>query len=285
MFKMVRIFGLFVFIMVVAFSFITCDDGGGGDSSGGIISELQGTWLWERNNGTGHNIILTMSSSTSTRVESNDPGGQNGVATFTVTKITKGETVTGEDNDSWTAYIFSVAGMGSATWWLNSAKNKLADLDGLPMDGFPRVYNKVVGNNAPKTLLIRNITNAQMAEGSVFSYVFVFPAGTSEANITADITAYLSNSGSIQYAVAGMDLHETDNPVQIGSTFTIVVPLYIPEAQTGTRWTGSGAFDIYNIVSDGSKFRSYRVANISITNAITSISAASYLKIYEGNAD
>ena len=136
-------------------------------------------------------------------------------------------------------------------------------------------------NTDPKTLVITGMTIAQIMEGSEGGFIGVFPKGTSEANVESDNMAYLTGSGSTQYAVAGMDFDEIDDPVLVGSTYTITVPLYNP--QSTIRWTGSGTFDIYNAVYDGLKARVYKAANISITSGTTTIPASSYVKIYEEN--
>ncbi|MCL2764106.1 MAG: hypothetical protein FWD40_02345 [Treponema sp.] len=138
------------------------------------------------------------------------------------------------------------------------------------------------GGDDFKTLIISGITFAQIQEGSDFSYIFVFPAGTSAGDVEADMTAYLMSTGPVLYAVAGMDLHQIDDPAFNGSTYTITAPLYLPN--TTTRWAGSGTFDVYNIVSDGIRIRNYLAAGVSITSANTPISAASYNLVFDSDA-
>jgi len=134
------------------------------------------------------------------------------------------------------------------------------------------------GDGGAKTLVITGFTVAQMAEGSDGGFIGVFPAGTPETNVYADIMAYGTGVGSVQYSVAGMEFDEIDAPVFNGSTYTITVPLY---NLSGNPWTGSGTYDIYNAISDGSRNYVYKAANVSITSATTTISASLYTKIYD----
>ena len=131
-------FVLGITVLILSMLVIGCgDDGGGGDI---IPSEIQGIWIWNRNDGSGHTIIQTVTGSTVTAVESNDPGGNNGTVTVTIAKVRKGsvQDINGED---WTEYFFTVQG-SEIRWGLSSDKQRLADPNGNSNDGFPRVYNK-----------------------------------------------------------------------------------------------------------------------------------------------
>jgi len=140
---MKKILMLGMTVLILSMLVIGCgdDDNSGGGGVVIIPSEIQGIWIWNRNNGSGHTIIRTVNSSTVTMVESNDPGGNNGTETVTITNVRKGS-VQNIDGENWTEYFFTVQGIGEIMWGLSSDKQRLADPNGNQIDDFPRVYNK-----------------------------------------------------------------------------------------------------------------------------------------------
>ena len=129
----------------------------------------------------------------------------------------------------------------------------------------------------PKTLVINGITPELMALGSAGGFVGLFPVGTPKENVIADIMSYLNGSMRYNYATAGMDFDQIDDPVLVDSTYTVTVPLYVPD---GTApWTGLGSYDVWNAFSDGSNGYLYKVSNVPFISAVTTIDALDYIPI------
>jgi uncharacterized repeat protein (TIGR02543 family) len=128
------------------------------------------------------------------------------------------------------------------------------------------------GGGTPNTLIITGITGDELQFQSRHGYsVGVFPAGTSDEDMLADFMAFFAESGDIAYLIAGSD--ESDTPTTISASLVTL--------DTESPWTGSGTFTIGLILYDGDVAYIYRVTDISITPASTSIAMSSFSKIME----
>ena len=137
---MKKMFILGMAVLILSLAFVGC-----GDGDGGIIpSEFQGTWKWVRSDSSGHTITLKVTDSKVTRVVSNDPGGNDGTITVTITKVKKDSVQKYGSSENWTEYHLTVdvPGGGYLRWGLSSDKKRLADPSVGSSEGYPRVYIK-----------------------------------------------------------------------------------------------------------------------------------------------
>jgi hypothetical protein len=118
---------------------------------------------------------------------------------------------------------------------------------------FPATVAASDGNTAPKTLVITDINVSQYPGASIL--VGIFPQETPPENA-------LSGTG----IVAGADSSEGVVTIK-GSTAT--ADLYVPD--TTNRWTGSGTYDVYLIISSGGSESYYRKQSVSFTSASTEV--------------
>jgi hypothetical protein len=117
------------------------------------------------------------------------------------------------------------------------------------------------GGGGGNVLVVQNIPADVYAYGSSGGQIGIFPVGTTPAQA-------LAQTG----LVAGADLLTTPGVTAVpsGSNYTLTIPLY----SGSTRWTGSGTYDIYVMLSGGGGHY-YKVSSVSITSGTTTISFSS----------
>jgi hypothetical protein len=118
--------------------------------------------------------------------------------------------------------------------------------------GFASCKNDTSGGDdgLAKTLVVTGIPGSPTS-----ARVGVFPVGTTPQQAvsqTGIVAGADSNVGSISF-----------------SSGTATIRLYLPDG-SDVRWTGSGTYDIYCQISDGST-RYYRKTNVSITSGTTTL--------------
>jgi hypothetical protein len=123
------------------------------------------------------------------------------------------------------------------------------------------------GNTDPKTLNIE-IWTGVLSNGTVTFFVGVYTAGTP----LPDAIVYSSNKEGFVAAAYksahGVTFNNDD------STFT--APLY---TSADVRWTGSGTYDIYVMLTQNSVSSLYRVTAVNISSATTSITISMPTKV------
>ena len=128
--------GIQAMVLLFGMAIVGCDNG---STNGGntIPSELQGTWKWVRGE-FGHEILLEIGSSSIKNIVTSDPDtSKNGTTVFNITNVSKGSTAGG-----WTTYNVTVENMGTFSWEINADKDQIRDPNGLPADGYPRIFYK-----------------------------------------------------------------------------------------------------------------------------------------------
>ena len=143
---------------------------------------------------------------------------------------------------------------------------------GSPVDNGSQNGNGIV-NNDPKTIIITGIPMS-LAAVAADGIVGIFPVAASNDQAIADFTAFLTGGGNIQHMVAGNFFDDVDDPELNAATgsFDFTVPLRAVQGNNlGVPWTGSGTFNIFTgiIVRDSKVL--YRINNVSIATATTTI--------------
>jgi hypothetical protein len=119
-------------------------------------------------------------------------------------------------------------------------------------------------------LVITNISDDQLSQGSNGAHVLIFQPGISPDQALSEI-------GLIIYLVAGASSDEGHIALPSGSPpYTVNVGLYnIPSV--GGRWTGSGVYDIYIVLYDESYQPTfYRTQAVTFVSGTTTVSAESF---------
>jgi hypothetical protein len=122
------------------------------------------------------------------------------------------------------------------------------------------------GNTDPKTLVITDIEETLVTQFQDSAIIGIFPVGTT-------LEQALSWTGII--AGAATD----DEALSTGpAPYTVTVELLDLEDGTsdGSRWTGSGTYDIYLLTDSEDIYGCYRKENVSFTSASTSVSIADF---------
>jgi len=96
------------------------------------------------------------------------------------------------------------------------------------------------GNNA---IRITDLTQAHLDQSAYIAIYGVFPVGTTEQQVTATINVLLADQNP-PHVVAGANDHHHN--IQLEGT-TVTVPLYSAPG-FNSRWSGSGAFDVWIIL-------------------------------------
>jgi hypothetical protein len=121
----------------------------------------------------------------------------------------------------------------------------------------------VGGGNIAKTLAITNISNAQLSQGESGIKIGIFPQGTTT-----------QQADKWEGIVAGAQ--GTDGTLA-GNTLT--VPLYSAPFESGSKWTGTGTYDVYLTLLGNEGTSYYQKKNVPFTEALTSVSAATFSSV------
>jgi hypothetical protein len=117
-------------------------------------------------------------------------------------------------------------------------------------------------NSASPVFTLTNIDLAKQGEGSTWFVFGLFPTGTSAANVLADVKLHKSQANQPSYvmAYAGGDSRTLpwqgipgSGPISISSKLT---------ATAGGDWKGSGSYDGWVLVYNGSVWNGYKLAII-----------------------
>jgi hypothetical protein len=93
------------------------------------------------------------------------------------------------------------------------------------------------GNSDPKTLIIQGIPLNVYAYGQYGGQIGIFTDGTTP-----------QQAMSMTGIVAGADLSNGDIIVSGSGPYTLTIPLY--NINDNNRWTGSGTFTVYVVLTD-----------------------------------
>jgi uridylate kinase len=121
--------------------------------------------------------------------------------------------------------------------------------------------------DSEKTLVITNIDQQKATQGQNDIQIFIYSAGTTLPQITANSTGLL-----VAFASGGaISLSGTSAP------FTATVILLDASdsdfSNSAEKWTGSGTYDIWVVLGSGNSTTRYR-KQVSFTSASTSVDAA-----------
>ena len=132
------------------------------------------------------------------------------------------------------------------------------------------------GNGGPPVFTLTNINSTHQSEGSEWFVFGLFPTGTSDAVVLADAKAHRSqNNSSAVVAYAGgssVTLPWHGTPPGNLSISTIL----ISASNHTSTWNGSGLYDGWILVYNGSVWNGYKSA-INVQGNVTG-SAANFTK-------
>ncbi|MCL2067784.1 MAG: hypothetical protein FWG99_10010 [Treponema sp.] len=306
--NMLKVLGIIAVAAVIGFSLVSCSSGGGGGGSGGIPSKWRGTY-----SGGGTTFTISGSSGSYTNFGALGSGTVSDLSVEEGGAVLAGSDTVGE----WVyllaegerfgfIYNYSYGGNsgtiialgGSASNIRNQAISQggtfLPDIQistiitqfqdngstiNFGFDGEKTSTSTNTGGNSGgngKTLVITGVSQNQMDQIAYGGYVILFPTSVSDANAKTDIGNYFEY-GFTQYAVAGMDLYETEEPVKVGNTYTVTVPLY--KADMSGPWTGSGNHNVWNIFIGEENVYLYKASNVNFSSATTTIAATRYILV------
>ena len=265
--------GILVTVLVFGVTVVSCNNSLGNDDQG--KDPFSGIWT----NATMR--IVAANGSFNEYLLPDEKEVVSGTYTFSgniVTgKMSNINTVMFGDTDNWVTY----ADLSGTYKGYIGPEIQTFTISGTTFTAGGMTFTKQANNGGiSKTLVITGVTGVLMVQGSEGGLIILFPAGTSFANVTADLQVYTSGSGSYQYAKAGNSLDNIDPPVQAGSSYTVTIPLY--NGDESTTFTGSGKFDVYLALSDGINDRVYKLANVSVSVATTTVSASGFTLEYTG---
>jgi len=140
------------------------------------------------------------------------------------------------------------------------------------------------GNDSQKNLKVTNISNSQLSEAGFstngsfngFNGYGLFPPGTSKADVTHDASAFLNQNATTKIVAGNNTLDHGDELVTTGSSnnYTTTVRLRGANAAYSSYWTGSGSYDIWILLYNGSGWTFYKSnSGISITESTTTLDA------------
>jgi len=102
------------------------------------------------------------------------------------------------------------------------------------------------GNGGINAIRITDLTPAHLYQSAYIAIYGVFPVGTTQVQVEATINALLGGQNP-PHVVAGANDHY--HSLQLAGT-TVTVPLYSAPG-FNSRWSGSGAFDVWIILGRG----------------------------------
>jgi hypothetical protein len=117
-----------------------------------------------------------------------------------------------------------------------------------------------------KTLVITGITEEKYTQGRGGIQIGILPRNIEEASQDDAVAGAIYSQGQ------GGNLSGNSAP------YTLTVPLYSQES--GDRWTGSGAYDVYLLLSSTTgSLTTYVGRNVSFVSATTSVSANDFVEV------
>jgi hypothetical protein len=219
----------------------------------GIITP--GTTLADAGNGIGL-VAETKESKVST-------SGTTAPYTATVPLYAAGSSNTWADTGTFDIYLELEDGGGTKHYYLKQNVSFTAASISVDAATFLPV-------GAGNTLVITNVSAAMLAQGAKGLTCAIVNPGTT-----------LADAGNGIGLVAETEDSEVRTTGPVASVYTTTVPLYVHGLDSASPWTGTGIYDIYLGLIDGSDNMVYSQAqNISFTAAtITSVDATSFSPI------
>jgi hypothetical protein len=128
-------------------------------------------------------------------------------------------------------------------------------------------------NSDPKALVVTNTPGSALINLTFAGYG-LFPPGTTKSQVINDANAFLNHTAT-SYIVAGNNMLDyPDELVTTGSTmYTTRTLLRGANAAYVSYWTGTGTYDVWILLRNGTNWSFYKSLNVSITSTTTTLNA------------
>ena len=202
------------------------------------------------------------SGTTITYTASPDGGTTTTAIKFTFSAAVSGLTADDITVTNGTGSVTKGALTGSGTSWslavtVNTAGNITVKINKSGIESGAKTV--AVEGSVPKTVAITGLSSSYQ-----YGNILLYPVGTSSSDVVKGISI-----------VAGAS---HDNPDILSPSGSITYPLYSPG---GTRWTGSGTYDVYWMYNpnSGSDPELYKASSVSFTSETTTLAFSQFTKV------